>query len=116
MDADEPVSRLDVVAECVPLGCVQNIAGRIEEHDGPVSHEIGGCEGARVFRRIDGEPVRGAQLLQDVYGMRNRVVAKAESLREDEHPGRFGPARLVEDDRLVAEGRRAEDVRQSRRR
>ena len=63
---------------------VEDVSGGAEEHDDLVSSEFRISEAAGILRAVDGETVLGAQRFDGGDPCRDRVVAKAGRLREDE--------------------------------
>ena len=84
MHTDPPVTCADVALERRLLHIVQHVAGREQEDDGVVAGEVCVGECAGVLGRIDGEAVVRAERLHRLHGSRDRGVAEAGRLREDQ--------------------------------
>src|SRR6266446_1397365 len=98
VDAGEPAAGADEALEGGLLARVENVSRRAEEDDDPEPREFRHSEAAGVFRAVDAETMLGAQRFDRGNALRNRVVAKAGRLREDEDG----------EPRLGARGRAAE--------
>ena len=115
MDPRIPAAAAHVALECALLNVVEHVAGRAQEDHRVVTREPRVGEHGGVLGRIDGDPVRGAELAQRAHGCRNRVVPEPGRLREREHAQaglRGGDGRRGE--RQEEERRSARECRQLR--
>jgi len=83
VDAGEPTAGADEALEGGLLARVENVSRRAEEDDDPVPREFRRSETAGVLG-VNAETMLGAQRSDGGNALRNRVVAKAGRLREDE--------------------------------
>ena len=92
MDTDEPAAGPYVMLERRLLLRIENVPGRVEEHDYPISRERRIGEARGFFGCVNGEAMLGAKRRDRGNPVRDRAVAKARCLREDEHlePGHRG--------------------------
>jgi hypothetical protein len=86
VDADVAIARPDVALEGVLLQWGQDVAGGGQPDDRVVLREVHVRERGRVLGGVDRESVGGADLLDCRDACRNRVVAEAGGLGEDEDP------------------------------
>src|SRR5439155_18383797 len=84
VNADKAAASADELLEGSLLVRVENVSGRAEEDDDPVSREFGCRKTAGVLGGVDAETVLGAQRLDGGNSVGNRVVTKAGRFREHE--------------------------------
>ena len=84
VDSCESAAATDVALERGLLRGVEDVAGRAQEHHRRVVPEGGIGERRRVLRRIDPEPVPGAERADGLDSWRDRRVAEAGRLGEHE--------------------------------
>src|ERR1700730_12028224 len=84
VDAGEPAAGADEGLEGGLLAWVEDLSRGAEEDDDSVPGEFRRSEAAAVLGAVDAEPVLGTQRFDRGNALRDRVVAKAGRLREDE--------------------------------
>src|SRR6516165_12183132 len=84
MDAGEPAARPDVAFKCSLLAVVEDVTGGAQEYDHLVPSELRIGEARGVLRAVDRETMVGPERLDGGDAVRNRVVAKAGRLAENE--------------------------------
>ena len=84
VDAGEPPAGADEALDGSLLAWVEDLSRGAEEDDDPVPGEFRRIEPAGVLGAVHAEPVLGTQRFDRGNALRNRVVAKAGRLREDE--------------------------------
>jgi hypothetical protein len=84
MDADPAASPSDVGLEGRLLVGVQDVAGGVEEDDGPVGAEVLRGEEGGVLGGVDGEPVGRSQTPDQSDAVGDRIVTEAGGLGEDQ--------------------------------
>ena len=89
MDADKAVARFDEALEGGSLIVVEDVARRRQEHHGAVRGQPAIGEHARVFRRVDAEPVLRTEALNGGDACRNGVVTEGGRLAEHQDARAF---------------------------
>jgi hypothetical protein len=87
MNSNVSTARLDVALEIVLLCVVEYVTGCVQEDDCPVPRQVLRRERARVFGRVDGEPILLSELSNSGAPYSDGAVAESGRLREDEYAG-----------------------------
>src|SRR5205823_3784066 len=84
MDADKTAPRPDVAFKCSLFSIVEDVSGRAQEHHDFVSGQPRIGEASSVLRAVHSELVFSANRRYGGDTLRDRIMAKAGRLREDE--------------------------------